>query len=155
MLRTIRLVSSLLFLLVFLACSHTPKALNDSVSVLQTREDYLLSHPDGKYNQYIERGEVVRGMNYVQVSAAWGIPETRSQSKDKKFEYWTFVGHDDLSGDWTRYTFVFQKGVLTDWDLNRHFTKNGTLAQWSLTGDGDGDRYAEGPLPSNSGSARR
>jgi hypothetical protein len=121
--------------LLSLACAHTPNALNTDEAVLMMREDYVRTHPGGKYNEYIQRGQVVRGMNYLEVSASWGIPETRSKSRDRKVEYWTFFGKDDLSGDWTRYTMVFEKGVLADWELSKHFTKNGTLTHWRVPGN--------------------
>ena len=147
-----KLLAPPFFLLLVLSCSHTPHALNDGASVLQMRDDFLLTHPDGKFNRFIERGEVVRGMNFVEVSASWGIPETRSLSKDRKLEYWTFFGFDDLSEDWTRYTFVFEKGVLADWDVNRHFSKNGSLSQWSISDNG-GRRLSEETTKSNGGES--
>jgi hypothetical protein len=118
------------------------------------RQDYLLANPDGVYNEYITRGEVVRGMNYLEVSASWGIPETRRMSKDQKLEYWTFYEKDDLSGDWTRYTFVFEKGALSDWQMARHFSKNGVLSQWTTT---DGATAVSTPTTSSAGlgSTRR
>ena len=129
------LLTSVLGFLLLTACAHTPDALHSDDSVLMMREDYVNSHPAGKYNEYIDRGQVVKGMNFMEVSASWGIPETRSKSQDTKLEYWTFFGKDEVSGDWTRYTMVFEKGVLTGWDLSRHFTKNGTLTRWLVPGD--------------------
>jgi hypothetical protein len=123
--------------LVFLptACAHSPHALNDDLSVQQMREEFLLEHPDGQFNAYIAKGEVVRGMNVLEVSASWGIPETRRMSKDRKLEYWTYFSKDEISGDWARYTLTFQERVLTEWDVVRHFNKNGTLTQWSHSSD--------------------
>jgi hypothetical protein len=125
------LVSMSCLLLLFLACAHNPRAINDDNSILQMRQEYLLAHPGGPYNEYITKGEVVRGMNYLEVSASWGIPETRRISRDRKMEHWTFYDKDDVSGDWTRYMFVFEQGTLSDWQMARHFTKNGELSQWT------------------------
>ena len=134
--------------LLFAACAHAPSALNDDAAVLVMRQDYLSAHPDGRYNAYIAKGEVVRGMNYLEVSASWGVPETRRLSGDKQSEFWTFFGKDDVSGDWIRYTFLFEKGILVDWQVNRHFTKNGTLSEWGAVSEGtasvDGQRGSSG-----------
>jgi hypothetical protein len=129
------LLTSVLGILALTACAHTPEALHTDDSLIMMREDYVNSHPDGKYNSFIDQGQVVKGMNFIEVSASWGIPETRSRSNDAKLEYWTFFGKDEFSGDWTRYTMIFEQGILTGWDLNRHFTKNGTLTRWLVPED--------------------
>lgn len=129
MLRTRRPTLSSCLLLLFVACSHTPRALNDDLTVQRMREEYLRDHPDGRFNPYIHRGEVVRGMDELEVSASWGLPETRRLSNDGKVEYWTYFNEDDISGNWSRYTLTFEKTLLSDWHIVRHFTKNGTLTQ--------------------------
>lgn len=136
MLWTRRLVPFLVLPLLLSTCSNQQRAINDDISVLQMREDYVQKHPAGRYNRFIEKGEIVRGMNLIEVSASWGLPEARWKSKDKAFEYWTFFGQDEISGDWSRYTLVFEKNVLVDWMLDRHFAKNGTLTEWHIPGDG-------------------
>jgi len=136
MLWTRRLVLLLLLALLFSACAHHPSSLNDDETVFQMRQEYLSTHPDGKYNPYIAKGEIVRGMNFLEVSASWGIPETRRLSQDEAFEYWTFFGQDDVSGDWTRYTLIFDTGTVTDWQMSRHFTKNGMLSEWGSASQG-------------------
>ena len=135
MLWTSRLVLSSCLLLLFIACAHTPQALNDDLTVRQMREEFLREHPDGQHNLYVARGEVVRGMNVLEVSASWGIPETRRQSKDRKQEYWTYFSADEISGDWSRYTLTFEGKVLADWHVVRHFNKNGQLTQSSTATD--------------------
>jgi hypothetical protein len=127
---------SLLLLLLYCACAHTPRALNDDASVVQMRADYVREHPGGPFNRYIEVGKVVRGMDFTQVSASWGLPEARWLSRNKKLEFWTYFGKDDVSGDWTRYTFEFEGEVLTGWELDRHFIKNGALTRWQIPDDG-------------------
>ena len=117
--------------LIFVACAHTPKSLNDDLTVQRMRTEYLRDHPDGRFNQYIARGEVVRGMTVLEVSAAWGLPETRRLSKDRNLEHWTYFSEDEISGDWSRYTLTFEKTSLTDWYVVRHFSTNGELTSWS------------------------
>jgi hypothetical protein len=107
--------------------------LNDDLTVKQMRADYLRDHPDGRFNRYIERGEVVRGMNMLEVSAAWGLPETRRPTEDREVEYWTYFSQDEITGDWCRYTLTFEDKAVSDWYVVRHFTKNGELTSWSHT----------------------
>ena len=135
MLWTSRLVLSSCLLLLFIACAHTPQALNDDLTLRQMRDEFLRDHPDGGYNIYIARGEVVRGMGFLEVSASWGMPETRRQSKDRKLEYWTYFSSDEVSGDWSRYTLTFEQKTLADWHVVRHFTKNGELTNASNATD--------------------
>jgi hypothetical protein len=130
-----RLVLSSCLTVLFIACAHTPQALNDDLTVREMREEFLRDNPDCEYKPYIARGEVVRGMNFLEVSASWGIPETRRQSKDRKQEYWTYFSADEVSGDWSRYTLTFQDKRLTDWYVVRHFAKNGQLTQTSTISD--------------------
>lgn len=134
MLWTRRLALSSCLVVLFASCAHTPKALNDDLTVQRMRDEYLQEHPNGPFNEYIARGEVVRGMSVVEVSAAWGIPETRRKSEDRKMEYWTYFSEDEISGDWSRYTLTFEETLLTDWHVVRHFNKNGTLTQWTRQG---------------------
>jgi len=114
----------------FTSCSHAPNALDNGVTVEKLRLDYLSKHPDGRFNSFIKQGQVVKGMKHVEVMASWGLPESRSLSKDKKFEYWTFYGKDADSYDWIRYTLVFEKNYLTGWDVSRHYSKNGMIEDW-------------------------
>ena len=135
MLWTSRLILPSCLLLLLIACTHTPRALDEDVTVLRMREDFLRDHPDGAYNIYIAKGEVVRGMSLLEVSASWGLPETRRQTKDKKLELWTYFSEDEISGDWSRYTLTFENQVLADWHVVRHFNSNGELTHTSEASD--------------------
>ena len=154
MLRTRRLVLSSCLLLLLIACSHTPRSMNDDLTVQRMREESLREHPGGPFNQYITRGEVVRGMSVLEVSAAWGLPETRRPSKDHKAEYWTYFSEDEISGDWSRYTLTFEETKLADWYVVRHFSTNGELTSWS---NSEGSGAISNPSVSSSGvgSAKR
>ncbi len=120
--------------LIVTGCAHTPRNIDESRSVLTIRADYLASNPDGPYNQYITRGEVVKGMSYVDVLASWGVPRARYRTdvEQNEVEYWHYFTLDDVSRDWTQFTFVFEKKVLTEWDVIRHVTKNGSLSHWRI-----------------------
>lgn len=113
------------------SCASAPNALNETITVIELRQDYLRENPEGEYNQFIGRGQVIKGMKFKEVMASWGLPESRRLSRNREFEYWTFYGKDADSGNWMRYTLVFQKNTLTNWDVVRHYAKNGTLENWA------------------------
>ena len=127
---TRHLLLLLLLGFIFSSCSHAPRALNEGTTVTDLRQDHLKKYPDGKFNRYIERGQIVKGMQYLEVMASWGLPESRRLSRDREFEYWTFFGKDNDSWDWIRYTLEFEENCLLGWDMTRHFTKNGVLEDW-------------------------
>jgi hypothetical protein len=110
------------------SCAHSPRVIDESEAVLSIRKDYLRSNPDGRFNDFIERGEVVKGMSYVEVLAAWGFPEARLNIPERSTEYWRYVARDDLSRDWVEYTFVFQKNLLSEWEMIRHPSKGRAMA---------------------------
>jgi hypothetical protein len=119
-------------------CSYTPRTLNESASVLEIRNDFLTSNPDGEFNEFIRKGEVTRGMNYSEVLASWGAPDARIRTNDNKgeIEAWSYTALDDINGDWIQFTFQFEAKMLADWDIQRHVTMNGRLAGWSVTNPG-------------------
>ena len=43
------------------------------------RQEFFKTHPDGKYNEHIKKGEVVRGMDFLEVLASWGNPDAREK----------------------------------------------------------------------------
>ena len=133
--RMTHLMATLLLGFTIVSCSHAPKVLNETDTVLQIREDYLRANPNGPFNERIARGEVEKGMNFLEVLAAWGLPDTRGLSQDRKFEYWMYFSQDDLSMDWTQYRFVFEKSALADWELTRHVTKSPSLVYWRAQSD--------------------
>jgi hypothetical protein len=119
--------------LISTGCAHSPRAIEVSPSVLAIRGDFLDSNPDGPFNIYIERGEVVRGMNFVEVLASWGAPRARYRTESETVgtvEYWHYFWRDETSQDWTQFTFVFERKQLAEWDITRHVSKNGSLSVW-------------------------
>jgi len=133
--RSSRVVLAIIAGFVVAGCAHAPRMGNETESVLTIREDYLRAYPDGAYNEYIRRGEVTKGMNFIEVLASWGVPDRRLHSEEKNIpvEYWSYLSMDEASLDWVRYTFAFEKKHLVEWDLTRHNNKYGTLSQWSLS----------------------
>ncbi len=105
------------------SCAHSPRVIDENEAVLSIRTDYLRSNPAGPYNDFIRRGEVVKGMNYVEVLAAWGFPESRLRVPERSAEYWRYVSRDELSRDWIQYTFVFEGDALAEWEMMRQASK--------------------------------
>jgi hypothetical protein len=126
------LLMLLLLGMVLSSCANTPRSLDESDAVLKLRKDYLRSNPAGKFNGRIEKGEIVRGMNFMEVLASWGVPQCRRSLPEKEIESWIYIGKDEESKDWQQYTLMFEKRVLVQWDVMRHNSKNGSLAQWSI-----------------------
>lgn len=116
----------LLCSIVLASCAHAPRVAEETESMLAIRNGYLESHPEGRFNAYIARGEVVQGMDFMDVLAAWGIPVTRARDAHG-IEYWLYLAVDNDSGDWVRYTFLFERYTLIDWEITRHTSMNGAL----------------------------
>jgi hypothetical protein len=90
------------------------------------RSEFFKTHPDGEYNEHIKKGEVVRGMDFLEVLASWGNPDVRKKPMEG-VEHWTYLETDEDSKDSVHYKFIFKKNVLFDWELARHFAKGGEL----------------------------
>jgi hypothetical protein len=111
----------LLTLLLIVACSQTPRIddTQETEYIRMLREEFFKTHPDGQYNENIARGEVLKGMDFLEVLASWGNPNKREKPTDN-VEYWIYLEVDEDSMDWVQYKFEFRKNVLSDWDLSRH-----------------------------------
>lgn len=129
---TLALTLAVLTTIFVTGCAHSPRVMDETSSMLTIRSDYLETNPDGPFNSHIMSGEVVKGMNYVEVLASWGVPHARYRTNvgEDEVEYWHYLARDDVSKDWTQYTFVFEKKSLVEWDMMRHVSKNGSLAYW-------------------------
>jgi hypothetical protein len=111
----------LLPLLLIVACSQTPRMSDTKETdyIRMLREEFFKTHPDGQYNEYIAKGEVVKGMDFLEVLASWGNPNKREKPTDN-VEYWIYLEVDEASMDWVQYKFEFRKSALSDWELARH-----------------------------------
>lgn len=115
-------------LLTLVACSHNPRILSGTESdyLLKLRAEYLAANPDGEHNELIKRGEVVQGMDILEVLASWGHPEVRKK-EGSLTERWIYREVDEQSKDWLEYVFTFRRTVLAEWDLTRHFAAGGQI----------------------------
>ena len=97
------------------ACSsglHLNQELDDRDDIRQT---YLQNNPNGKYNEHIAKGEVVKGMSVIEVLAAWGLPGVRRTSTQTGTEFWTYYTLDDISQKISSYDLVFTNRTLDRW----------------------------------------
>lgn len=123
MYRTPLLVLLILLVLPLLgSCTSNLQKVDDKDSsyLLALRAEYFASNPDGEFNENIERGEIVRGMDFLEVLASWGHPAARSKPADTS-EEWTYREVDENTKDWIEYTFMFQNTVLGEWKVARHY----------------------------------
>jgi hypothetical protein len=119
-------ITILLILFAFLAsCTHLPRSYNESKAVQQMRQDYITLNPEGKFNDHIKRGEVVKGMGFMAVLASWGLPNVRRIPAESSFEYWTYYTEDKASGQFTVYELVFKDETLYGWNVNKNIAANG------------------------------
>jgi hypothetical protein len=86
--------------------------------LLQLRSEYLAAHPDGEFNDYVENGEVVRGMDYLAVLASWGHPTRRARVSNAT-EDWIYHEVDEETDGWMEFTFTFHNKILDDWEIAR------------------------------------
>jgi hypothetical protein len=105
---------------VLASCAHTPPTRNETTAIRELREDYLRRHPAGRFNDCIARGEVAVGMSFLELLAAWGIPDARERLVDREEERWTYLVREDNWADWVRYDFVFAKAELREWETTRN-----------------------------------
>ena len=101
------------------ACASNPPRRDETPAILEIRDEYMRTHPHGPYNVAIARGEVVVGMGYYDVFAAWGMPDSRTRDGERDEERWTYVLMSENQADWIRYDFVFDKRVLVEWEWSR------------------------------------
>jgi hypothetical protein len=144
MLTTPRILRALPLLLpvIFVACSQTARMSEDRETeyIRMLREEFFKTHPNGQYNEYIARGEVVKGMDFLEVLSSWGNPSKREKPSEN-VEYWIYTEEDEDSKDWFEYKFVFRKSILEEWELNRHIAAGGLL---NVTGQQNRDVLKKG-----------
>lgn len=136
------------------SCSHTPRSTRDPESLASIRAQYLQDNPDGQFNDSILRGELIKGMNVIEVLASWGLPELRSF--DSKTESWTYYLRDDLSPESRVYELTFTDRVLTGWSVDRTSAAVGGVTAPLLTGrNGSATRSQRtGTFNSNGGTKK-
>jgi hypothetical protein len=119
------------------ACSQNPQ-----MTVPEERDqlhhEYLATHPNGKYNKEIMKGEVARGMSNLEVLASWGLPSVRRMSESGDREQWMYIRLDEHSGRVIGYTLMFQDQTLSKWMYDPNLVAMGILTPEDLIGYGSG-----------------
>jgi hypothetical protein len=120
----------LLLVVIALACSQNPRRDESTESdyIRMLRDEFFKTHPNGIHNEYIARGEVVRGMDFLEVLASWGNPIKR-EKPSPDVEYWVYLEEEEETKDWVQYKFVFRKSVLDDWEVARHVAQGAVETQ--------------------------
>jgi len=114
---------------VAVSCSQLPRSNKTPEEMASIRAEYLQNNPDGKYNDYILEGRVVKGMGTLEVLASWGLPNVRRNWNPDNAEYWTFYARDEHTGQVVSYDLVFENKKLTRWVVSEELgTSLGTAA---------------------------
>ena len=100
------------------SCAHSPKLYVDTKSMDQARSEYVQNHPAGKYNKIIMEGQIAKGMNFDEVTAAWGVPNVRREVEGTNFEHWIYAEKDEDTGLWGIFNLAFREGSLVYWETN-------------------------------------
>ncbi len=106
--------------LLLASCAARPPARDADDSIRDMRAGYLSAHPYGRFNDSIRSGKVAVGMNFDDVLASWGIPDTRIRDTNRSEEHWVYVLTDRWNGDSVSYEFVFVNRELTSWESMRN-----------------------------------
>lgn len=120
-----RAVSLVVAIGIAASCTHVPRSPNGSYTIASVRKQYLDDHPDGKFNEQIIRGELVKGMNVIEVLASWGLPERRQWAGNSSEESWVYTARDEHSQDVITYELVFKARVLSRWIVGRGTAASG------------------------------
>jgi hypothetical protein len=102
------------------SCATSPPRRDTTPEIQAIRDDYLRTNPNVVHKGAIVRGEVVVGMGYQDVLAAWGRPTARVvEEGSDDAERWTYVLVSDNGVDWVRYDFFFAKWSVVQWETTR------------------------------------
>lgn len=111
--------------LILLACAHVPRTYDETDAVKRLRLQYVRTHPNGRFNAHILKGEVTKGMDFLDVLASWGLPNLRRGSRESVYENWVYYARDEETGRFTVYELVFKDQHLVDWKVDVNVAGNG------------------------------
>jgi hypothetical protein len=100
-----------------ISCSPLPQTSRTDEQLSSIRAEYLNNHPDGKFNDHIKEGRVVKGMGILEVLASWGLPNARSASESGTSENWAYYAKDEQTNRLVSYELVFEDKVLRRWQV--------------------------------------
>jgi hypothetical protein len=117
---TIRNVLSALAVVMAASCAHAPQLYDNSKAMEQERNAYIKDHPDGKFNDYIAKGEIAKGMDQGAVIASWGSPGNTREIDSGRYEQWVYATKDSVSQRWTIFSLAFDNDLLTRWTITEN-----------------------------------
>jgi hypothetical protein len=98
------------------ACSPAPQLTRRSEQVDVFRTQYFESYANDPLESEIRKGIVHRRMNFMQVLAAWGLPNIRT-GQAVGDETWTYFAVDEHTQMLVSYELAFTGGSLTRWAI--------------------------------------
>jgi hypothetical protein len=122
-----RIALGLAVAVVLASCAHNPRMQQETQGISQLRMEYVQHNPSGMFNDYIMRGEIVKGMGLIEVVAAWGMPNLIRSWEDSGFEYWTYYALDEHTRQYTRYELIFGTRTLKKWVVTKNVAGAGGL----------------------------
>ena len=120
-----RILVLVLFLAFASSCAYQPRSMKDSAEMAEVRSEYVQNNPEGKFNHYIEKGELSKGMSVIEVLAAWGLPNMRQSWQNTDKESWTYHSFDPHTGDYTIVDLTFEARTLLKWVRHRQVAAAG------------------------------
>ncbi len=141
-----RIIPCFVFLVALVAaCSHAPRLDRDADATADFRAEYLEHNAHNEFTERIMRGEVDKGMNAMQVLAAWGLPNVRRSWQDSDAERWTYYTLDEYTSRLTSYELVFAGGYVARWLVDANVRGLGTLTPKDLIAGGTIHEVTETP----------
>jgi hypothetical protein len=102
-----------------LGCSCVSTVERVNRTPMESREEYVKSHPDCTFGESILNGEIVRGMCAPEVIASWGLPNVYAVEKSSPTEQWIYYLKDRDSLTMLIYTLTFADDTLQVWDIDQ------------------------------------
>lgn len=115
------------------ACSHAPQLTRYSDQTAVFRAQYFQYYSGDPFEGEIRNGIVHKTMNFMQVLAAWGLPNARAQQSGEGNETWTYFAVDENSHSLMSYELVFTESRVARWVV-RHPAGMPILPPDDLTG---------------------
>ncbi|HER44039.1 MAG TPA: hypothetical protein ENO08_06230 [Candidatus Eisenbacteria bacterium] len=116
--RTAAKVMAALLFLSMIGCSGVSTVERAELTNVESREQFVASHPGGAYCENIRNGEIVRGMDIYEVIASWGLPNVYLVSPKQPQENWIYYVGDRDSHSILIYTLTFNDNLLEDWEID-------------------------------------
>jgi hypothetical protein len=113
------------------SCVSTVERINRTP--VESREEYVNTHPDCAFTESIRNGEIMRGMCGPEVIASWGLPNVYAVTRSSPTEQWIYYLKDRESLTMLIYTLTFADDTLQVWDIDqKRFVGQGIISTGDL-----------------------